>query len=147
MKRVLPAFVLLNLLACVVPVLAQSDCAGSELACRSRISYFNSDGSYYRAELFDGESAKLRTTFYSGMVYRIVPCGTSSQGKPLLVEIYDHRGVGVFHSRTYPEKGYYDIRFGATGQYTVEVRFEQGEGCASLLVGYLDQATADRMGL
>jgi hypothetical protein len=116
--------------------LQQSQCQQAAGACKPLMAPFNYDGAYFRAELFDGESASLRQTFYSGMTYRIIPCGTSSNGGRLNVSVFDSRDVGVFHSRQQPGKNFFDIQFGATGTYRVEVRFENGEGCAAVLIGY-----------
>lgn len=115
---------------------AQQQCQPQVAVCRGMVPPYQHDGSYFRAELFDGEMAKLRTTFYRGMTYRVVPCGKSSTQQPLSISILDNRGVGVFHSSSRPDQPYFDIEFGATGVYTIEMRYPSGEGCAAVLIGY-----------
>jgi hypothetical protein len=122
---------------------SSSGCDSIAFRCETDLFPFNSDGNYYRAELFPGETAKLTINFSSDLVYRIVPCGTSDEGVAPEFSIVDPNGVGVFFSDKAPAEGTYDIGFGASGEYTIEVRYPEGGGCAALLVGYLTEQEAE----
>lgn len=128
------------------PVSGFGQCEKPSDQCANQLDPFNSDGDfYYRAQLFPGEMAKLRYSFFTGMRYRIIPCGTSDTGANLVFDVFDQTGLRVYTSKTNPGKGYYDIEFGASGQYLIEASFTEGEGCASILVGYMDADEASRL--
>ena len=84
-------------------------------------------------------------TFYEGMTYRVIPCGKSDKGDRLSFLVLDSRGLGVFNSATMEPRPYYDFSFGATGEYEIEARFLNGDGCAAIIVGYLESSKAEAL--
>lgn len=130
--------ILLSLLVTV----GYSQCAKVTDNCIQFIKPYQSEGQYYRAQLFPEEEAKLKVTFFSRMAYRIVPCGKSSTNSPLIFTIFDKNGVFIYTNKDEPNKTHYDFTFGATGPYQIRARYESGEGCAALLVGYLEEDKA-----
>jgi hypothetical protein len=120
------------------PGTAAAQCEPSIPACQANLAPFQSVGHrYFRAEIFPNGNAKLRYQFEFDRIYRIVPCGTSDRNGRLAFNVYDRTGVLVFSSTTAPERTSYDFDFGTSGQYTFVVGFEQGGGCAALLIGTL----------
>lgn len=136
LTRLLPAAIVLATAVVSFPGTAHAQCKEMVQQCTPKLNPFNYDGDYYRAQLFEDEKATLNITFYSGITYRVVPCGVSSSGQRLEIEVYDKRGVGVFHSRNMPNESVFDFNFGASGQYKIVARYPGGEGCASLVIGY-----------
>lgn len=105
--------------------------------CEYRLFPFEHQGQYYRAELFEGESAKLKLMLYSGSAYRIVPC--SDGEKSAVFELYDPAGVLLFSNKDFAEEPYWDLEIGATGQYTIVGRRRKGDGCLVILVGRMNR--------
>ena len=126
----------LGLLA--APAARAQQCDEAADSCSAQLFPFSSDGQYYRAQLFPGETARLRITFYAGIIYRLVPCGVSRTGDPLLITLYDRQGNKLFTNEGRMGEGAFDFSFGATSDYTVVARFKKGAGCAAILVGFQD---------
>jgi len=138
------AITLLTLVASLLPVLpaGSETCDKFALGCEPDLFPYTYDGQYYKSELFPGEKAKMKFTFYSGMVYRLVPCGGAKTGEGLIVELYDGNGVRVFTNEKMRDEPFWDFEFGATQTYQLIIRYDKSEGCAAMLVGYLEQDKA-----
>lgn len=109
-------------------------------SCSTELFPFNSDGQYYRAQLFPGETAKVRVTLYEGMVYRVIPCGKSKTGEKLVFALYDKKGNLLFSNENSKVlENYYDFSFGATSEYLIVAKYKSGSGCAAVLVGYQEE--------
>jgi len=105
--------------------------------CEYKLFPFAHRGHYYRAELFEGESAKLKIMLYSGFAYRIVPC--SDKEHSAIFELYDPAGVLLFSNREFAEVPYWDLEIGASGNYTIVGRRRKGDGCLVILIGKMDR--------
>jgi hypothetical protein len=137
-------FFILTLLLSIGASQAYSQCDEKSDSCSAELFPFNSDGNYFRAQLFPGESAKLRITMYAGMVYRIIPCSGSKTGEKLIFDLFDKKGNLLFSSAD--AKGnttHFDFSFGATSEYLVVARYKKGGGCASIIVGYQEEDEND----
>jgi hypothetical protein len=133
---------ILLLLLCLAPVQAQ--CPEVNDDCAGLMFPYAADGNYYRAQLFAGESAKLKLTFQQGLVYRIVPCAADNSD-PLVFSIFDGKNQLVYtnepdtpDNRAAIKDGYWDFSFGATSNYTIVAKFRKGKGCVAMLMGYQD---------
>jgi hypothetical protein len=142
LKSILFTAALATLLLVVAPAQGQQ-CDLAADSCSSVLFPFNSDGQYYRAQLFPGETARLKLTFYEGIVYRLIPCGRSKTGDPLIITLYDTKGNKLFTNEAQSGEPFFDFAFGATSDYTVVARFKKGSGCAALLVGFQDDEDDD----
>lgn len=106
--------------------------------CAPLLFPYTYDGQYYRAQLFPGEAAQVKVTFYSGLVYRLVACN-GDNGQPLLVTLTDKKGNKLYDSSLEGAEPYWDFSFGASSEYIISARFKDGGGCATVLVGYKDE--------
>jgi hypothetical protein len=142
LKHICSLALLATLLAVATPALAQCDEKAD--SCSAELFPFNSDGNYFRAQLFPGESAKLRITMYEGMVYRVIPCSGSKTGERLVFDLYDKKGNLLYSNLTAkPTETHWDFSFGATSEYTMVARYKKGGGCASIIVGYQEDDQDD----
>ena len=126
--------VLTLILSFLIYFTAYAQCERVVSQCKKFIKDFSYDGNFYRAQLFQGEYARVKMVLYSGMVYRIIGCSSANNGSDF--ELYDPAGVRLV-KETNANKKYWDIVVGATGRYSVIARQTQGEGCVSLIVGYM----------
>lgn len=142
MHRIQTLFAALVVAALLAPVAGRAQCDLTAEDCILALFPFKDDGQFYRAELFPGESARVRITFYSGMVYRLAPCAQGRNNR-LIMTVRDLRGNVLFTNEGKSAQDYWDFAFAATATYNISVRFENrnAKGCAALLVGYLE---ADR---
>ncbi len=136
------------LAALLLPRFAAAQCDAALPACQPALAPFQSVGPrYFRAELFPTGNAKLRYSFDFDHLYRIVPCGTSDRNGRLVFNLYDPAGVLVFSSPSSSSRASYDFDFGTSGQYTLVVGFDQGGGCAALLLGALPKDSPEAASL
>jgi hypothetical protein len=114
----------------------KAQCDERASACLPKLKPFNSNGQYYRVQLVDNEIGKIKLTFNSNLVYRIASCNKSSDGKALVIKIFDTNGKQVFSNES--DTGHFwDIQFGATSQYVIQASYPSGHGCVALLIGYM----------
>ena len=140
MKRIFSILALVTACLLFAPKQTYAQCDEVADSCSAELFPFNSDGQYYRAQLFAGETAKVRITLYDGMVYRIMPCGRSKTGERLDFTLYDKKGNKLFSTEDVKAKEpYYDFSFGATTEYLIVAKFKSGDGCAAILVGYQEE--------
>jgi hypothetical protein len=116
---------------------ASAQCDDIAQDCSYDLLPFNSDGQFYRAQLFPGEQAKMRITFYEGIVYRVVPCSEDPKGNPLVFTLYDKRGNKLFSNAGTLDQRAWDFAFGATADYLIEVSLGKpsNSGCVAVLIG------------
>lgn len=128
-----------------MPLASRAQCDDIAESCEAVLVPYNSTGQYYRAELFPGEDARLKLTFYRGMLYRVVPCSGAS-GQRLIISVYDRTGKLLYNNETRGGDAYVDLSFGATSDYTLVAKYAgDGSGCAAVVVGYrpLDASVTD----
>jgi hypothetical protein len=119
-------------------IYAHAQCDDVAQDCSYDLLPFNSDGQFYRAQLFPGEQAKMRITFYEGIVYRIVPCSEDPKSNPLVFTLYDKRGNKLFSNAGTLDQRAWDFAFGATADYLIEVSLGKpsNSGCVAIQIGY-----------
>lgn len=130
-------------LACCMPLAAsaQYDCESALESCEATLEPFEQTrGRYFRAELFPNEVAKIPLRIDFDKMYRVVPCGSSTTGEPLIVEIYSDGGLLLYSSEKQERRAYYDFAYGTTRNFTLTARYPSGRGCAVLLVGALSKS-------
>lgn len=138
-----PALSAATLLLCLVsfakPVSAQCDDIAENCAY-DLLPPFTSDGQFYRAELFPGESATLRITFYENMVYRMIPCSDNVRTNPVIFTLYDPKGNQLYTNQSTKDQLEWDFTFGATSTYTLSFKFANpnAKGCLAIVIGYKD---------
>ncbi len=148
MKRILYILAFATVCLIAIPNKIYAQCDEVADSCSAELFPFNSDGQYYRAQLFAGETAKVRITLYDGMIYRIMPCGRSKTGERLDFTLYDKKGNKLFSTEDVKVKeAFYDFSFGATTEYLIVAKFKSGDGCAAVLVGYQEEGKADEVEL
>ncbi len=125
-------FIVIGLL-CIPRV--EGQCNRTARRCYHPLRFFEYDGQYYRVQLFEGESAKLKVFLYSGMAYRIVPC--ADEGTEVIFELYDPTGVRLYTTQSHQD--FWDLSLGASGEYTIVGRLRKGEGCLTILIGYMSR--------
>ena len=118
----------------LIYITTYAQCGQVVSQCKELVRDFSYDGNFYRAQLFEGEYARVKMVLYSGMVYRIVGCSSAEEGSDF--ELYDPAGVRLVKAKG-ANKKYWDVVVGATGKYSVIARQRKGEGCVALIVGYL----------
>ncbi len=111
--------------------------------CVEALAPFDSTTHYFRTELFEGETAKLRLTLSSDYVYRFIVCADG--GKPVL-NFYDRSGVLALSTKQ-TGKNYMDCHIRRRGKYTLSVTFERGEGPVAIVVGEAEKNVADEKGI
>lgn len=146
-----PAFKAFSFLSSLILILflirgeARAQCSGGTEKCIGRLNPFQNEGQYFRAKLAEGEEVKIKATFFTGMAYRLVPCNLTETNEVLLFTIFDRKGTFIYTNKEEPNKPHYDFTFGATGPYTIALKLQKGAGCATLLVGYLEEERAEEL--
>lgn len=136
----------LCVLATATPAAAQCT-DNAELCELDLLPPFTSDGQFYRAELFPGETATLRITFYRGSVYRMIPCSGNAKGKPVVFTLRDSQGNELYSNQSTKDQLEWDFTFGATSNYTLTFQFANPnhEGCLAIVIGYKEQTAEDAL--
>lgn len=120
---------------------AQYDCESALASCEATLEPFEQTrGRYFRAELFPDEVAKIPLRIDFEKMYRVVPCGNSTTGEPLIIEIYSDGGLLLYSTEKQERRAYYDFAYGTTRNFTLTARYPSGRGCAVLLVGALSKS-------
>ncbi|MEN2992105.1 MAG: hypothetical protein ABDH91_00935 [Bacteroidia bacterium] len=122
---------------------AQSSCRQLVSSCREAyMDNFSWDGRYWRAELYNNETTTIYYTFFRGLRYRLIPCGTSStQSRPHL-RLYNADNVLLLDTRQQPNQPYWELELSSTQLLMIELYYPSGEGCIALLIGYQMQEAA-----
>jgi hypothetical protein len=123
---------------------AQSQCKSfTKKHCLSELTEYTGNGQYNGAVMFEGESASLVQTFYSGKDYRLFVCSHESIRDSLYFEVKDYKRQVIFSSKEKKAK-YFDFSVEATQQLYININVpEMGtgnelkkNGCVSILVGF-----------
>ena len=148
MKRLIFSFFAI-LSLCVLHETSFAQCDEVADSCSIELFPFTFNGQYYRAQLLNGEEAKMEVTFYDGIYYRIIPCGASSEGSPLIFSIYDSKNNLLFSNQHSSDQtqSYWDFSFGATSSYKIVAKYAKGIGCAAILVGYQEEEDTNDLDL
>lgn len=112
--------------------------------CIPQMAPYINNGQYNGATLFEGESASVMMTFYSGQDYRLIVCGQDILGD-VLFEIKDEDG-NVLYDNKDKGTGIWDFNVASTQQLMVQVTCPpsrnthdlKNSGCVSILVGFLE---------
>lgn len=116
---------------------AQAQCSALLPQCKPILENYHWDGRYWRAEIYNGETARMYYTFFSDIVYRVVACGKSDEGKALAFRLLTLEGRVAFDSQ---KEGvgqtHWDFSFSQTQPLMLEIYYPQGDGCGALLIGY-----------
>ena len=110
--------------------------------CIPPLEPYISNGQFNGATMFEGESAALMQTFYSGQEYRLLVC-THSSLEGAWFEVRDS-GKKLLYSSKETGHGYWDFNVASTQQLQIEVfvpslgsRPElKKSGCVSIMVGF-----------
>lgn len=118
-------------------VAAQTPCKQLVPTCRdSYMEDFSWDGRYWRAELYGGETTEIYYTFFRGLRYRLIPCGSSSTKATPHLRIYNANRTLLLDTRQQGERHYWDLELSSTQLLMIELYYPSGDGCAALLIGH-----------
>jgi len=116
---------------------AQISCAKLIPLCKaSFIEDYNWDGRYWRAELYGGETTEVYYTFFKGLRYRLIPCGSSDDKSPLRMRIYNANRALLLDTGTQNSRPYWDLELSSTQLIIIELYYPSGNGCAALIIGH-----------
>ncbi len=116
---------------------AQSSCTKLIPLCKtSFIEDYSWDGRYWRAELYNGEKTEVYYTFFKGLRYRLIPCGSSDEKSPLRMRIYNANHVPLLDTGTQNARPYWDLELSSTQLLIIELYYPSGNGCAALIIGH-----------
>ncbi|MDW8236582.1 MAG: hypothetical protein RMK98_08205 [Bacteroidia bacterium] len=118
---------------------SQSTCKQLIPKCRDEsMQDYSWDGRYWRAELYNNETSKFYCTFFSGLRYRLIPCGYSSTQQRPNLRIYNANSVLILDTGKQSEtnRNYWDLELSTTQLFLLELYYTSGEGCATLLIGH-----------
>ncbi|MCS7152796.1 MAG: hypothetical protein N2253_00925 [Bacteroidia bacterium] len=125
------------LLAGIRWLCAQTSCKQLVPTCKEAyMENFSWDGRYWRAELYGGETTEIYYTFFPGLRYRLIPCGSSSTKATPHLRIYNANRTLLLDTRQQGERRYWDLELSSTQLLVIELYYPSGEGCAALLIGH-----------
>ncbi|MGD1846207.1 MAG: hypothetical protein ACFB10_12525 [Salibacteraceae bacterium] len=111
--------------------------------CIPQMAPYINNGQYNGATLFEGETASVMMTFYSGQDYRLIVCSQDIL-KGTYFEIKDEDG-NLLYTNKDKDSDVWDFNVASTQQLMVEVTVPQtsthdvkNSGCVSILVGFLE---------
>jgi len=112
-------------------------------SCMPELAPFISNGQYNGATLFEGETANIVQTFYSGQKYRLFVCVHEILGDGVYFKVLDLEGNELFTNQESRE-AYWDFQVVSTQQLSIQIIIPEGEsslgikqsGCVSVLVGF-----------
>lgn len=121
--------------------LAYSQCRGyTKRKCLPALKEYTHDGKMNFAQLYAGDKAEIKLTFYSGQKYRLLTC-TDFDEVDIIVK--DTDGNPVFKSEGNPMASF-DFRMGSTQQLIIEIKVPKADnttheldmmGCVSIITG------------
>ncbi len=116
---------------------AQTSCAKLIPLCKaSFIEDYSWDGRYWRAELYGDETTEVYYTFFKGLRYRLIPCGSSDDKSPLRMRIYNANRALLLDTGTQNNRPYWDLELSSTQLIIIELYYPSGNGCAALIIGH-----------
>jgi hypothetical protein len=96
------------------------------------------DGQFYRALLYEDETAEFNLTLFGGTTYRVAACSGLTDGN-LTFGVYDQQHNLLFTNKEYDNDPYWDLAVTNTIDVTIEANLDPakaGSGCAVLLIGF-----------
>ncbi|MCS6895942.1 MAG: hypothetical protein NZZ60_07360 [Bacteroidia bacterium] len=125
------------IVASTLHLAAQTPCKQLIPACRDAyMENFSWDGRYWRAELYGGETSEIYYTFFRGIRYRLIPCGSSSTKNTPHIRIYNANRTLLLDTRQQGDRAYWDLELSTTQLLLIELYYPNGDGCAALLIGH-----------
>ncbi|MCX8111738.1 MAG: hypothetical protein N3E49_00850 [Bacteroidia bacterium] len=116
---------------------AQVPCKQLIPSCREAyLEDFSWDGRYWRAELYGGETTEIYYTFFPGLRYRLIPCGSSSTKAAPHLRIYNANRTLLLDTRQQGDRRYWDLELSSTQLMVIELYYPSGDGCAALLIAH-----------
>ncbi len=116
---------------------AQTSCAKLIPLCKSSfIEDYSWDGRYWRAELYGNETTEVYYTFFKGLRYRLIPCGSSDDKSPLRMRIYNANRALLLDTGAQNARPYWDLELSSTQLIIIELYYASGNGCAALIIGH-----------
>ncbi len=129
--------ILLFFLLTITFYYAQTSCAKLIPLCKaSFIEDYSWDGRYWRAELYGGETTEVYYTFFKGLRYRLIPCGSSDDKSPLRMRIYNANRALLLDTGSQNSRPYWDLELSSTQLIIIELYYPSGNGCAALIIGH-----------
>ncbi len=96
------------------------------------------DGQFYRALLYEDETAEFGLTLFGGTTYRVAACSGMSDGN-LIFSVYDQQHNLLFTNKDQGAAPHWDLAVANTLDVTIEANLDPakaGSGCAVLLIGF-----------
>ena len=123
---------------------AQAQCkVFTKKKCIPYLPPYVNNGQYNGATLFEGESADLLMTFYSGQDYRLLVCAQDVFSGPVKYRVMDSDGTELYNNDKNPDQPW-DFSVGYTQTLKVEIDVPASNsaselvksGCVSILIGF-----------
>lgn len=111
--------------------------------CIPLLEPYISNGQFNGATLFEGESASVIQTFYSGQDYRLLVCASTIL-EGAYFEVKDLNGKLLFTAKDKANEPYWDFNVASTQQLSIDVYIPETSvredlkksGCVSIMVGF-----------
>jgi len=120
---------------------AYSQCRGyTKRKCIPSLKEYTHDGKMNFVQLYAGDKAEIKLTFYSGQKYRLLTC---TDFEEVTIIVKDTDGNPVFKSEG-KSMASFDFRMGSTQQLVVEIKVPYSDnttheldmtGCVSIITG------------
>lgn len=130
------------LLLCLTTLLAadtSAQCDTIASICEKHITNaYISDGQFYRALLFEDETAEFNMTLFGGTTYRMAGCSGLTDGN-LMFTVYDKERNLLFSNKEHATGPFWDLVVANTLDVIIEANLDTskaGSGCAVILVGF-----------
>lgn len=137
MRHPIKLFALVIGLVLGAGVKAQCDTIAS--ICEKHISAaYIPDGQFYRALLYEDETAEFGLTLFGGNTYRVAACSGTTDGN-LIFSVYDQQHNLLFTNKDQGLAPHWDLAVANTIDVTIEANLDPakaGSGCAVLLIGF-----------
>lgn len=125
---------------------AEAQCKSfTKKQCLEAMEGYTGNGQFNGAVMFEGETAALVQTFYSGKDYRLFVCAHDAIADSLYFEVTDHKKQLIFSSKG-KHSQVFDFKVASTQQLYIRIvvptmgNFNElkKNGCVSILVGFKD---------
>ena len=118
---------------------ASAQCDTIATICEKHITAaYIPDGQFYRALLYEDETAEFGLTLFGGNTYRVAACSGLSDGN-LVFSVYDQQHTLLFTNQDQGTSPHWDLAIANTIDVTIEANLDAakaGSGCAVLLIGF-----------
>jgi hypothetical protein len=130
---------LLLMVACLLGSGAMAQCDTIASLCEKHITAaYIPDGQFYRALLYEDETAEFGLTLFGGTTYRVAACSGLQDGA-LTFAVYDQQHNLLYTNKDYNNDPFWDLSVANTIDVTIEANLDPskaGSGCAVLLIGF-----------